>query len=74
MISALIPLIALIAAFWIAVWNPVDDYFYYAGSLICSGASALLSVGLIKYYNLLSTRPLPSFYDRKGGNDNADDR
>lgn len=74
MVSALIPLIALIAAFWIAVWNPVDDYFYYAGSLICSGASALLSVGLIKYYNLLSTRPLPSFYDRKGGNDNADDR
>ena len=65
---ALLPLLSSILSFAIAAMNPVDDYYYYGGCIFCAFSAALLSVGLIKYYNLLSTRPLPSFYDREGGN------
>ena len=38
---------------------------------LCAFGAAVTSFGLIRYYNLLATRPLPSFYDRTGGNDDA---
>lgn len=62
---------ALIFAFAIAAWNPVEDMYYYLGCLGCGLGAALGSIGLIKYYNLLTTRPLPTFFDREGGRDNA---
>lgn len=61
----------IICAFAIALWSPVHDYYYYFGCIACGVATAIGSIGLIKYYNLLTTRPIPSFFDREGGRDNA---
>ena len=67
----LVAWLPLAVSFAIAAWNPVEDYYYYLGCIACGVGAALTSIGLIKYYNLLSTRPIPTFFDREGGRDNA---
>ncbi len=72
--SALTSLIALLAVacnYLISMYQPVEDWWYYLGTMVCLIASAVMSIDLIDRYNELSTRPLPSFYERKGGDDNA---
>ena len=63
--------LAELIAFVILALRPVDDWKYYAGSIACLAAVAVTCFGLIGKYNILSTRPIPSFFDRKGGNDRA---
>ena len=64
-----LPFIGIVGAFVTAIMNPVDDIYYYAASLLCAFCAAAASAGMIAYYNLLTTRPLPDFFDREGGND-----
>ena len=45
----------------------VHDYMYYIGCILCIGSVLLSSIGMIRKYNLLATRPLPTFFDRTGG-------
>ena len=59
------------ASFLVAVNAPAEDAYYYICCALCAFGAAVTSFGLIRYYNLLATRPLPSFYDRTGGNDDA---
>ena len=59
------------AAAAILVWNPVSDLWFYSGSILAAVGVCLTFLGIISKYNILATRPLPSFYDRKGGNDRA---
>ena len=68
-----LPLIAAAAAAAIAWLNPVDDIVYYIGCVICGACSAVTSAGVIKYFNLLTTRPVPNFFFREGGKDDAED-
>lgn len=68
----LLGLLALGVAFVISYMNPPEDYYYYIGSAICGFGAAVTAFGLIKYYNLLTTRPIPTFFDREGGNDDAE--
>ncbi|MBQ6492482.1 MAG: hypothetical protein IJI92_01240 [Erysipelotrichaceae bacterium] len=60
-------------SFFVAVSEPVQDWWYYLGALICLAAATFMAVDLIARYNESSTRPLPSFYTRKGGNDRVKD-
>ena len=72
--SLLPPLLAIGAvayAFAVASAEPVQDWWYYLGALIALLAASLMALDLIARYNETSTRPLPSFYNRKGGNDSA---
>ena len=62
---------AIVGAFFVAAWEPVHDYYYYIACALCGLGAAITSVGLIRYYNLLTTRPIPTFFDREGGRDNA---
>ena len=62
---------AVIAAAAILAWNPVSDLWYYGGSILAAAGVCLTFLGLIRKYNVLATRPLPTFYDRQGGNDRA---
>ena len=55
----------------ILVWNPVSDLWFYGGSILSAAGVCLSFLGIISKYNILATRPLPTFYDRKGGNDRA---
>lgn len=68
---ALIALGSVVYSFLVAAGEPVQDWWYYLGGLICLSAASLMAIDLITRYNEASTRPLPSFYTRKGGNDSA---
>ena len=70
---ALIAFGAVLYSFVVAATEPVQDWWYYLGGLICLTAASLMAIDLIRRYNESSTRPLPSFYTRKGGNDSAKD-
>lgn len=63
-----LPLIAEIIAFLVVMSAPVYDWVYYAGSAIALAISAIASISMIKQYNLLTTRPIPEFHNREGGN------
>ena len=43
------------------------DYMYYIGCILCILGVLVTCIGLIRKYNVLATRPLPSFFDRTGG-------
>ncbi|MBQ5444807.1 MAG: hypothetical protein IIU29_06450, partial [Erysipelotrichaceae bacterium] len=62
---------SIVYAFLVASLRPVQDWWYYLGALICLVAASAMSIDLILRYNETATRPLPSFYERKGGNDRA---
>ena len=64
-------IIAVAAAAGILIWNPVSDLWFYGGSILAAFGVCLTFLGIISKYNILATRPLPTFYDRKGGNDRA---
>ncbi len=64
---------AQIAALATVLLHPAKDMVYYIASIICLTAVAVTCVGLIRRYNLLATHPVPDFFDRKGGNDSAQD-
>ena len=63
--------IANFTAFFVAAARPVYDVYYYIGSVLCATAGGWIIYRLITEYNRLATRPLPSFFQRKGGNDHA---
>lgn len=63
--------LAVLAAAGILIWDPVSDLWFYGGSILAALGVCLTFTGIIKKYNVLATRPLPTFYDRKGGNDRA---
>ena len=69
-IGAVVGLIIIVA---VLVINPVDDYWYYGAAIAAIVGVFLTISGIIRRFNILSTRPLPKFLDRKGGNDSAKD-
>ncbi len=64
-------MISVLVSAAILVWSPVSDLWFYGGSIISAVGVMLTLIGMIRKYNILATRPLPTFYDRKGGNDRA---
>ena len=70
-LHALGSILAVIASGLILIWNPVSDLWFYGGSILSAVGVCLTFMGIIGKYNILATRPLPTFYDRKGGNDRA---
>ena len=58
-------------SFGVVVMEPVYDWWYYLAGLLSLAAASWMCVDLIQRYYEVSTRPLPSFYSREGGNDNA---
>lgn len=69
-IGAILALIIIVA---VLVVNPVYDYWYYGAAIAATIGVFLTVTGIIKRFNILSTRPLPKFLDRKGGDDSAKD-
>jgi hypothetical protein len=53
------------------VWNPIDDIYYYVASTAVFAGAVLTITGMIRKYNLLSTHPIPEYFDRDGGNVHA---
>ena len=68
---ALFAMAAVTYSFGVTVQEPVQDWIYYAGGLVNLAAASIIALDLISRYNEKATRPLPSFFSRKGGNDSA---
>ena len=64
---SLLPLLAELIAFVVAFMTPVQDWIYYAGSILALIVSGIVCVNMIRQYNLLTTRPIPEFHNREGG-------
>lgn len=60
----------IVAAVLILIINPVHDWFYYIGVILCLVMVMLAFVDIIKHHNELTTRKLPQF-NRRGGDGNA---
>ena len=61
------------AAVWVLYSDPVYDWWYYLGCLVCLGGVMITCFGLIRRYNLLSTRAVPVLFERQGGIDHAEE-
>jgi len=70
-ITSILSMAAIGYSWFVALTQPVQDWWYYIGALICLIVSSIVCFDLINRFNIASTRPIPSFYTRKGGNDNA---
>ena len=69
-VGLLVASFAVLFTVLILVFNPVSDYFYYAGAIFSIIAVFLLIIDIMREYNILATRKLPQF-NREGGDDRA---
>lgn len=60
---------ALIIGELVLLLHPVSDLYYYGAGIISILCTCLTLFAVVRRYNLMATRPLPSFFDRKGGDD-----
>ncbi len=61
---------AIFTSVLISLAHPVSDLYYYGGTIFALAAVFFTILGIIKNYNVLSTRKLPQF-NRTGGDDRA---
>jgi len=62
--------IPIAVTFLIYFINPIQDFIYYLGAILCIAAVVRILLMSILHFNLLCTRPLPQF-KRTGGDDSA---
>ena len=60
------PLISILLAVLILIWNPVHNLFYYIGVIVCMITLVLTFMDLIELHNQLTTRKLPQLNKRGG--------
>ena len=59
--------LAVLAGICVRFWNPAGDIWYYSASAFSFAAIGFSLIQVIRKYNILATRPLPDFFNRKGG-------
>ena len=64
-------ILGLVLAVIVLIWNPVEDLIFYAASTAVFAGIVYTITGIIKKYNILSTHPIPEYFDREGGNIHA---
>lgn len=60
------PLISILLAIVILIWNPVHNLFYYIGVIVCMIMLAMTFTDLIELHNRFTTRKLPQLNKRGG--------
>ena len=63
--AALVLLAAVILNVIVVFVSPVNDLWYYLGDAVCIAGLLFSSVGMIRIYNVGTTRPLPRLFDRR---------
>ena len=63
--AALILLAAVILNVAVVFISPVSDLWYYLGDAVCIAGLIFASVGILRTYNVGTTRPMPKLFDRK---------
>lgn len=66
LVRTVLSLIAGATGFVIWFVAPVSDIYYYGAALVIMACVCFTLLGLIKRFNLLTTRPVPEFFDRGG--------
>lgn len=64
------PLLSIVIALGILIWNPVSDLYYYIGAALSLGGVVWTFFDIIEEHNLLTTRKLPQL-EKRGGDENA---
>ena len=64
LVSSIVLLISAILNTCIVLMQPVSDFWYYVGDIVCIVGLVFASVGMVRTYNLSTTRPLPKLFDR----------
>ena len=62
---AMILLAAVILNVALVFLSPVNDAWYYLGDALCIAVLLFSSLGILRTYNVGTTRPLPRLFDRK---------
>ncbi len=63
--AALVLLAAVILNVIIVFVSPVNDLWYYLGDAVCIAGLLFASVGILRTFNVGTTRPMPRLFDRK---------
>ena len=63
-IAALVLVATVVLNALIVIVSPVNDFWYYLGDLICILGLVAAAVGMLRTYNVGTTRPLPKLFDR----------
>ena len=63
--AALALLAAVILNVALVFLSPVSDAWYYLGDALCIAVLLFSSLGILRTYNVGTTRPLPTLFDRK---------
>ena len=67
LLGSLLPFAAQAAAVLLTAGAPPEDWVYYGCAIGALGAAFVTALLMILEYNLLTTRGMPDFHDRKGG-------
>lgn len=65
LVASIVLLVAVVLNAIIVYVAPVNDGWYYIGDAVCIAGLIAASVGMIRAYNVGTTRPLPKLFDRK---------
>lgn len=57
-------LVSVVLNALILIVSPVNDGWYYIGDAMCIVGLVVAAVGMLRTYNLSTTRPLPKLFDR----------
>ncbi len=60
-------ILALVVVELVTIFHPVSDLYYYGAGIASILLTGFTLIAVVRRYNLMATRPLPSFFDRKGG-------
>ena len=67
-LSTIFSIIAIFVSFAIMLWSPPADAWYYGCAIACLVSMISNSLSSINYFNFLTTRPVPNFFERTGAN------
>ena len=60
-------ILALAVVELVTIFHPVSDLYYYGAGIASILLTGFTLIAVVRRYNLMAARPLPSFFDRKGG-------
>ncbi len=71
MVTGILSYATIVVGTLVQLAAPVYDYWYYGASLICLVGALLPGIMMIRCYNLSASRPLPNYFSREGGMNDA---
>ncbi|MCR5585984.1 MAG: hypothetical protein K6F77_00440 [Lachnospiraceae bacterium] len=69
--GSLFSIISIAIGMLIFLVDPANDIYYYFATVLSLVSMFITMMSMMKYYNILATRPLPQFENYDGGDDRA---